>query len=213
MIYDGKTARSRPDPRTLPAGFLLSGNENHWSNAEETIKLLTNGIKPYVTEMINRLKLPPHQKALVIWDDFRGHTAASVQRLLPTLNIVTADIPKNLTHLLSPLDLTVNRTMKRFEQDAGAAYITSEVARCLNISPRIDDIKVNTSKPRVRELHAQTVSKAYTYFKTPQGRTNIMKGWVAAGISKAVDDIRHCSREPVDICQLLDPFQNMSIRT
>ena len=100
--------------------------------------------------------------------------------------------------------------MKRFEQDAGAAYITSEVTRCLSISPSIDDIKVDTRKPRVRELHAKTMSNAYNYFKTPQGRANIMKGWEVAGISKAVTEARGCS-DPIDICQLLNPFQNMSI--
>ena len=29
MIYDGKTARSRPDRALLPDGFLLCGNSSH----------------------------------------------------------------------------------------------------------------------------------------------------------------------------------------
>ena len=87
---------------------------------------------------------------------------------MPTLNLVASDVPKNLIHLLSPLDLTVNRTLKRIEQDASAEYISAEITRCLNISPRIDDIKVNTGKAVLRNLHAKTISKAYTYFKTPE---------------------------------------------
>ena len=113
-----------------------------------------NVIKPYVDQVIKKLGLPENQKALLIWDDFRGHTASNVQNLLPSLNIVASDVPKNLTHLLSPLDLTVNRTLKRIEQDDSAEYISAEITRCLQISPRIDDIKVNTGKPILRNLHA-----------------------------------------------------------
>ena len=190
MIYDGKTARSRPDPALLPDGFLLCGNSSHWSNAEETINLLNNVIKPYVDQVIKKLGLPENQKALLIWDDFRGHTASNVQNLLPSLNIVASDVPKNLTHLLSPLDLTVNRTLKRIEQDDSAEYISAEITRCLQISPRIDDIKVNTGKPILRNLHAKTITKAFAYFQGPEGKQNILQGWKAAGIWKAVKSLR-----------------------
>ena len=39
------------------------------------------------------------------------------------LNLVTAGIPKNLSHLLSPLDLTVNRSIKQVERGEFSLYI------------------------------------------------------------------------------------------
>ena len=56
---------------------------------------------------------------------------------------------------ISPLDLTVNRTSKRIEQDDSAEYISAEITRCLQISPRIDDFKVNTGKPILRNMYAK----------------------------------------------------------
>ena len=69
--------------------------------------------------------------------------------------------------------MTVNRTLKRIEQDDSAEYISAEITRCLQISPRIDDIKVNTGKPILRNLHAKTITKAFAYF---QGKQNILQG-------------------------------------
>ena len=140
----------------------------------------------------------PYQEYWFVWD------------LLPTLNLVASDVPKNLIHLLSPLDLTVNRTLKRIEQDASAEYISAEITRCLNISPRIDDIKVNTGKAVLRNLHAKTISKAYTYFKTPEWKRNILQGWSAAGISKAVK--RMCDTLNIrDTDGLVDPFSCLTL--
>ena len=65
---------------------------------------------------------------------------------------------------ISPLDLTVNRTLKRIEEDGSAEYISAEITRFFQISPRINDIKVNTGKPVLRNLHAKTITKAFDYF-------------------------------------------------
>ena len=66
--------------------MFISPSASSW-NAEETINLLNNVIKPYVDQVIKKLGLPENQKALLIWDDFRGHTASNEQNLLPSLNI------------------------------------------------------------------------------------------------------------------------------
>ena len=91
-----------------------------------------------------------------------------------------------VTHLLSPLDLTVNRTLKRSDQDDSPEYISAEITRCLQISPLIDDIEVNTGKPVLRNLHAKTITKAFDYFQEPKGKQTILQGWKAEKILKAV---------------------------
>lgn len=48
IIYSGKTDRCHPKDIQFPSGFCISQNEKHWSNEEETIKLIDMVIVPYV---------------------------------------------------------------------------------------------------------------------------------------------------------------------
>ena len=45
MIYTGKTSRSLPTAE-FPDGFLLGFHKSHWSNEEETLRLLKEVISP-----------------------------------------------------------------------------------------------------------------------------------------------------------------------
>ena len=47
LIYSGKTQRSIQTVK-FPKGFLLSANPKHYSNEEETLKLLKEVIVPYI---------------------------------------------------------------------------------------------------------------------------------------------------------------------
>jgi len=73
IIYAGKTKQSQPRGFVFPKGFSLSQNPQHWSNERETLKLIDEVINPYVINKRKELKLPPTQKALVIWDVFKGY--------------------------------------------------------------------------------------------------------------------------------------------
>lgn len=50
IIYAGKTKASLPRGFTFPASFCLTQNPKHWSNEEETIKLIDQIINPYVVK-------------------------------------------------------------------------------------------------------------------------------------------------------------------
>ena len=70
LIYGGKTSQSLPKIQ-FPTGFCLIANPSHYSNTEESIKLLKGIVVPYVEKI--RAKLDdPKQSALLIWDVFRG---------------------------------------------------------------------------------------------------------------------------------------------
>ena len=76
LIYVGKNSQSLLKIQ-FPAGFCLSANPSHYSNTEESIKLLKEIVVPYVEKI--RAKLDdPKQSALLIWDIFRGQKAESV---------------------------------------------------------------------------------------------------------------------------------------
>ena len=78
------------------------------------MKLIDEIIAPYVVKTRAELKLAEDQKALLIWDVFRGQMTAEVKKRLCLLNIECVYVPANMTHFFQPLDLTVNGSAKQF---------------------------------------------------------------------------------------------------
>ena len=48
IIYGGKTTASQPHGFQFPKGFCLSQNSKHWSNEQETLKLIDEVINLYL---------------------------------------------------------------------------------------------------------------------------------------------------------------------
>ena len=71
---------------------------------------------PYIGKVKKEISLPNDQKSLLIWDAFTGQNTDAVKKRLAELNILIVNVPKNLTHLLQPLDLTTNATFKSIER-------------------------------------------------------------------------------------------------
>ena len=208
LIYKGTTKRCLPSADLLPAGFLLSYNKTHWSNTEETLNILNNVIKPYVDQKKKSLGKPDSQKVVVIWDDFSAHNAPRVLSLLSMLGICTVDIPKNLTHLLSPLDLTVNKKLKDFEREACASYVSRSLADHIQHNPEVGDFKLDIRLSVLKPLHAKTLTASYEFFKTVEGKKLIASGWRASGLTEAV---RRCKEDGIDSRMLIDPFAALRI--
>ena len=124
MIYTDKTSRSLPTAE-FPEGFLLGFNKSHWSNEEETLRLLKEVISAYITKVKKKLKLPQNQVACLIWDAFKAQSIEKVKLELEHLNIKDVEVPKNMTHLLQPLDLTTNGVVKKMEQREFRDYFTN----------------------------------------------------------------------------------------
>ena len=92
-------------------GFCISYNETHWSNEAETLRLLDDVIKPYVENARSALDLPI-QKALLTWDAFKAQSMDTVKQRISTIGVERVQVPKNLTHLLQPLVLATNGSVK-----------------------------------------------------------------------------------------------------
>lgn len=95
----------------FPAGFFLSYNEKRSSNEAETMTLVNKIIYSYVNKVKQELGLPETQKALLVWDAFKAQSTDKVLSELEKLNINVVAVPKNMTHLLQPLDLTTNASV------------------------------------------------------------------------------------------------------
>ena len=65
----------------------------HWSNEEETIKLIDTIIVPYIVKKISQLNLPKSQKALVIWDVFKGQITEKILHKLKSLDCEFVAVP------------------------------------------------------------------------------------------------------------------------
>ena len=170
LIYDGKTSRSLPHVKFL-AGTCLSYNEKQWSNETETMALVNKIIYPYVTKVKEELGLPKTQKALLVWDAFKARSTDKVLSELERLNINVVAVPKNMTHLLQPLDLTTNTSVKKMEKRGFSDYFTSTITETLEKDPQRDvttievDLKLSTLKP----LHAKPLMIIYEFLQGEKG--------------------------------------------
>ena len=113
LIYGGKTAQSFPKFK-FPKSFSLSANPKHFSNINESLKLLDEIIIPYVEIERKRLNLEETQHALLIMDVFTGQMTDPIMKKLQENNISNVRVPANMTNLFQPLDLTVNGSAKAF---------------------------------------------------------------------------------------------------
>ena len=127
IIYAGKTKACHPRDITFPPGFCITQNPSHWSNEEKTLKLIRQVINPYVISKRVELKFPATQRALVVWDVFKGQMTPVVKSELESLNIVLVAVPANMTHFFQPLDLTVNGSTKKFMRKQFITYYSGEI--------------------------------------------------------------------------------------
>ena len=95
LIYGGKTNQSLPRYQ-FPKEFSLSVNLKHYSNENESRKLIDEIILPYLMRERERLNRPT-QKALVIFDVFRGQITDKVLDHFKENNIATVFVPANMT--------------------------------------------------------------------------------------------------------------------
>ena len=70
-----------------------------WRSLKGTILFQFKGIKEWITR---DLRYTEDQKALLVWDSFRGHLTEAVKDLLARRDV--AVIPGGLTPVLQPLD-------------------------------------------------------------------------------------------------------------
>ena len=188
IIYAGKTKQSQPCGFVFPKGFSISQNPQHWSNERETLKLIDEVFNPYVINKRKELKLPPTQKALVIWDVFKGQMTDTVKSKLTSLSIELVAVPANMTHFFQPLDLTVNGSARKLAKKDFIKYYSSAVQQQHESGKSAEDIEVDLRLSIIKPLHAQWLVNIYNYFTTASsGRDIIFKGWKKAGISGVLD--------------------------
>ena len=187
IIYQGKTKASQPRGFDFPRGFVVTQNPKHYSNELETLNLLDNIIQPYVVLKRKELNLPATQKALLIWDVFKGQKTAKVLSKLAAMNIEVVSVPANMTHFFQPLDLTVNREAKKFMKDQFTAWYSAQIHTQLDSGVALDDVDVDMRLSVLKPIHATWLVSMFNHLSSSEGRISIAKGWKKAGISEVID--------------------------
>ena len=135
LIYTRKTAHSLPTVE-FPCGFCFSYNPKHWSNTYEMINLLESVVDLYFCQVREELGLQNDQKAFILWDAFKAQSTDKATKELEHLNIVQVMVPKNMTHLLQPLDLTVNASVMKMERKCFSEYFTNAITKEMLHDPK-----------------------------------------------------------------------------
>lgn len=133
------------------------------------------------------MNLDEDQKALVIWDVFRGQMTEKVKDKLAAIHAVLVPVPANMTHIFQPLDITVNGSAKKFLQSCFTEYYAAAVKEQIDSGKQLQEIDVDFRLSTVKPLYGQWLIALYNYMTTPKGRDIILKGWNKAGIGGLFD--------------------------
>ena len=79
LIYAGKTDRCHPNGINFPEGFNITHNPNHWSCEKPAIEHFEKVVFSYLSKEQEQLKMPKDQKALLIFNVFKGQTTQQVK--------------------------------------------------------------------------------------------------------------------------------------
>ena len=105
-----------------------------------------------------------------------------------------------MIHLLQPLDLTTNASLKKIVKRGFSKYFSSSIMKVLKEDPTRDvtTIKVDLRLSVLKALHANVMKEAYHL----KGKEVIWNGWRAAGITESLRQTREKNENSVN----LNPF-------
>ena len=136
----------------------------------------------------------------MIWDAFKAQLSKVVEECLKELNIISVMVPKNMTHLLQPLDLSTNGAVKKMKKRAFSEYFTSCITEEMLRDPGKDvttievDLKLSTLKPR----HGKLMKELYEWLLSEKGKSMILSGWKSSGITGTVRKVRSGEMSSLD---------------
>ena len=168
LIYGGKTSQSFPKFK-FPESFSLSANPKHFSNTEESLKLLKDIIIPYVNSERTKLGFGKDQYALLILDVFSGQMTEPVKEMLRENFIHFARVPANMTNLFQPLDLTVNRSFKAFMKKKFTEWFSKQIADEMDKGIQLEDIDIKLQISILKPLHAKWMVEVFNLMTSQAG--------------------------------------------
>ena len=154
LIYGGKTSKSLPRVN-FPKSFSLSANPKHYSNEQESIKVLEEIIILYVKKEREQLGMEKDQAALLIMDVFKGQMTSPVLKVLSNNNILLQSIPANFTYLFQPLDVQggPNGFVKSLTKRKFTDCYASQIILAMEEEKELETIEVPLKLSNIKPLH------------------------------------------------------------
>ena len=114
LIYKGTTNPCLLKGADFSADFDETCITNHWSNEFKVIQHLEKIDFLYIKKKKKKLNVPLAQKAMLIFDVFKGHLIEKITTIIEENNCVIIYVLNNLTDKFQTLDFNVNGQAKQF---------------------------------------------------------------------------------------------------
>ena len=158
-------------------------------------------ILPYIRQEREKLGRE-NQKALLIFDVFRGQTTDKVLKIMEGNHILATKVPPNMINLYQPLDLSVNKATKGFTRKKFSGWYTRQLTNGMENGIELDDIEIDYRLSVLKPLHATWLISLYNHMNSPEGKEVSASGWKKSGIFDSI--MMGSSKLPT-----LDPFDDI----
>ena len=171
LIYAGKTKKCLPIVQ-FSSSFSFSFNPKHYSNEEESIKVLNDIVIPYVAKEREKLDLNEGQAALLIMDVFKGQMTDPALKVLSNNNIMLQNVPANFTYVFQPPDVQggPNGFVKRFMKKKFSDWYAAQIMHAMDDGRELDSIDVELELSIVKPFHAKWLMEIYNEMTSAEGK-------------------------------------------
>jgi hypothetical protein len=209
LIFAGKTKQCEPK-KPVPADTYYDHTESHWQTPASYIRYLTMVVIPDKNATIARLKLPSHQKALVVHDLHYSHKDEKVLEFMKENNLLSLYIPAACTDVMQTCDTVANKPFKVGLKAAFRNFLHCEYFKWKTLNP--DEETRGQWNPKftmgaLKEHITGFVSLAMDGLKTPAMKQTIAEAFERDGRFTA---IRSADRQTVAAVGALN-FEQIAI--
>ena len=124
------------------------------------------------------MKLSSDHPTLLLFDNFKAQRTETILKYLDSNNVNVVLVPPNCTDRLQLLDLSVNRSAKKFLRNEFQEWYAQQV--CTQLQSKVDKQPVNLRLSVVKPLGAKWMVNFYNYIQTKPGL--VQNGFREAGI-------------------------------
>ena len=118
---------------------------------------------PYVKKRKVELKLPEHQKAMLIFDVFKGQVTNKVTKFIKENDCVIVYVPNNMTDQFQPLNLNVNGHAKEFLKKRLECWYAKQVTDQIDRGSSVYDVNVPLKLSIINPIHAKRLIGLYDH--------------------------------------------------
>ena len=152
---------------------------------------------PYVEKRIVELKLPEDQKAMLIFDVFKGQITNKVTKFRKENNCVVVHVPNNMSDQFQLLNLNVNGHAKEFLKGKLECWYAQQITNQLEGGRSVYDVQVPLKLSVITPIHAKWLLGLYDHLSNSSD--TIIKGIAMARVKGAL----------MMELQLEDPFADL----